>query len=122
MSNQEDQILQKVKELLDIDLSKLKYVEIPHVLFLVSKIVYEDRKLDPRLQKNLISKIVCITVDKSDMPSGIKIAIKQMIPGIIDKYIEIDNGSSKINIRTYGRMGRMWIKIRSYLDHKILGI
>jgi hypothetical protein len=58
--NQEDLILQKVKELLNTDLSKLKYVEIPHVLFLISKIVYEDKKIGPKITKGVNSLLTFI--------------------------------------------------------------
>lgn len=120
--NSEDAILQKVKEMVSMDLTKLKYTEVPHLLLLVAKIVYEDNQLSPDLQKDLIIKITQILIDKSDMSSVLKGVIKDMVPHLVDKYIEIDNGSMKIKITTYGRTGRMWIKIRTYLDRKILGV
>ncbi len=120
--DREDIVLQKIKELIVMDLSKLKYTEVPHILLIVTKIVYADKCLDEKIQKDLVVKIVNILVDKSEMAPLIKKAIKDIIPNIIDKYIEIDNGSFVIKIRTYGKFGKMWIKIRMYLDHKILGI
>jgi len=121
-SIREDNILKKIKELISMDLTKIKYHEIPHILFLVTKIVYEDRGLDKERQRSLIIKIVNILIDKTDMAPLIKKAVKDMIPHLIDKYVEIDNGSMRIKVRTYGRVGRMWIKVRTYLDRKILGI
>lgn len=122
MTSKEDIILQKVKEVVSMDLPKLKYTEVPHLLFLVSKIVYEDHQLSPDLQKDLIIKMTQILIDKSDMSSVLKGVIKDLVPHMVDKYIEIDNGSMKIKITTYGFTGRMWIKVRTYLDRKILGV
>jgi hypothetical protein len=111
MNSQEDNILQKVKELINIDITKMKYHEIPHILVLATKIVYEDETLHPSLQKDLMIKVIQLLIDKT----------KELVPHMVNKYIEIDNGTSKIKIRTYGKMGNMWIKIRTFLDRKILG-
>lgn len=119
--NREESILQKVKEIVSMDLSKIKYYEVPHLLMIVTKIVYEDEYLDENLQKDMIVKIVYLLIDNSDMNPVIKGIVKDLVPHIVNKYIEIDNGSVKIKIRTYGKCGSIWIKIRTYLDNKILG-
>jgi len=120
---EEDQIFQKIKELVAIDFKKIKYTDVPHLLLVITKFVYEDQHLkDEKVKKDLIVKVVQLLIDKSEMDFVIKLAVKEMIPYLVDKYIEIDNGTVKIKIRTYGSVGSVWIKIRSYLDRKILDV
>lgn len=121
-SRYEKVILEKLEELINTDLTKIKYTEIPHLLLIVTKIVYEEKQLNDVSKKELIIKTIELLIDKSNMIYTLKVAIKDLVPHMVDKYICIDNGDIKIKIHTYGKTGKMWIKIRSFFDKKILGV
>ena len=121
-NHQEDIILHKIKELLSVDLTTMTYTDIPHILIIITKIVYEENHLDPSIQRDLIINIAKILIDNSSISPSLKFPIKEMVPHFVDKYIQIDNGSVKLKIRTYGKIGNLWIKIRSFFDRIILGL
>lgn len=98
METNNDEINIVINSIIDFNYQEMSIGDIPTIVIEVMQVVETIKGKTGAEKKQLVIDVVTRLVDDSDIAGNSEIYILPMIPTLIDKLVEVDNGKLRINI------------------------